>query len=416
KMGRIWAAANQLEAARDSVAAIETADPGNLEAKVLEATILLREGKIDEARALGEEVLSEAPRNISALAFLASSYQVEDVEKALGLLGQAISYEPDNQSLRVVKISLLQREGRFDEAEGELRDLVGRFPDENAYRYALAEYLASRSRNDEAKKVLEDLVTSDPEDLKAKLSLAQFLGRSGDGEGAIGLLKSYIDQEPEVYQFRLALAQTHSVLQDFDSAREVYRSIMQRDGLGPNGLTARTKLAALELSRGDAELGRSLIAEVLSEEPTNADALTMRAGIAMQESRFDDATVDLRNVLRADPTRENAQLLLGKAHTQSGETALAIETYQKLVASKPGNVNARKDLARLYVREQRWDDVRELLAVGIRQRPTDFAMSRMYVDALLRNQDWDAADAEAQRVLDIDPSKALGHYVRGRVQ
>ncbi|MEM6639999.1 MAG: tetratricopeptide repeat protein [Pseudomonadota bacterium] len=415
KMGRIWAAANQLDQARDSIAAIEAVEPGNLEGRVLEATVLLREGQIAESRDVAEAVLEESPRNISALAFLASSYQAEDIDRSLSLLTQAIGYEPDNQSLRVVKVTLLQRNGRLDEAEQELRDLIARFPDQNSYRYALAEFFVTQNRRDESLQVLRDLVAADPEDSKAKLTLAQFTGRSGDADGAVELLKGYIENEPDVYQYRFALGQTYAVMKDFDQAREVYRTVMERDGKGPNGLTARTKLAALELSRGDAELGQSLITEVLEEESANPDALVMRAGIAMREGRFDDATADLRNVLRADPTRENAQVLLGKAHTANGETALAIETYQGLVSTKPNNVEARKDLARLYVREQRWDDVQELLSVGIRQKPDDLAMSRMYVDSLLRVRDWDAADAEAQRLIEMDPQMALGHYVRGRV-
>ncbi|MFK7886459.1 MAG: tetratricopeptide repeat protein [Gammaproteobacteria bacterium] len=415
KLGRIWAAAGQLEGARESVAAIELADPGNLEGIVLEATVLLREGKIEEARALGNDVLAKSPRNISALAFLASTYQVEDVERSLEMLSRAISYEPDNQSLRVVKITILQKEGRHAAAEKELRDLIGLFPDENAYRYALARYLASQKRGDEARTVLEDIVSADPEDSTAKLSLAQFLGQQGDGAGAVKLLQEYISDAPDVYQFRFALAQSHSLLKDFDSAKSVYRDIIDRDGLGPNGLSARTKLAAIELSRGDEAVGRSLIAEVLDEEPSNPDALSIRATLAMAAGDFDDATVDLRSVLRADPTRQNAQLLLGKAHAQSGQTALAVETYQKLVESAPANVDARKDLARLYARAQRWDDVSDVLQLGVQQRPGDLAMARLYVDALLRQQKWDIAEAQAQRILDIDPSKALGHYVKGRV-
>lgn len=415
KMGRIWAAAQQMDEARAAIAAIERADPGNVEAKVLEASVMLNDGDLEGAQALANEVLKQEPRNVSALAFLASTYQVDDVDKSLELLNQALSYDQDNRSLRLVRLAILDREGRVEQAERELRELVGLFPEENTYRYLLAQYLARQERGGEARKVLEDLVKSDPEDLKAKLSLAQFIGQQGDGEGAVALLKGYIQEEPDVYQFRFALAQTHGILQDFDASREVYRNIMQRDGLGPNGLSARTKLAAIELSRGDADLGNNLIAEVLSEEPGNPDALTMRAGLALRDGRYDDATVDLRNVLRADPTRENARLLLGKAHTQNGELALAIETYQKLVAAKPTNVTARKDLSRLYAREQRWEDVRELLEVGVAQRPEDLAMSRLYIDSLLRGEDWDAAEAEAQRILDMDPTKPLGHYVRGRV-
>lgn len=415
KMGRIWAAARQLDGARDAIAAIEAADPGNYEGKVLEATVLLQERRIDEARALAEGVLAEAPRNVSALAFLASTYQVEDVEKSLELLSRAISYEPDNQSLRVVKITILQKEGRQAAAEKEIRDLIALFPDENAYRYALARYLASQKRGDEARTVLEDLVRADPEDSTAKLSLAQFLGQQGDGEGAIALLKGYIEEQPDIYQYRFALAQSHSVMQDFDTAKTVYRSIMDRDGLGPNGLSARTKLAAIELTRGDKTLGRELMEEVIEEEPGNPEALTMRASLAMAQGRYEDATADLRNVLRADPTRQNAQLLLGKSHAASGQTALAIETYQKLVESAPANTAARKDLARLYSRQQRWDDVADLLAPGVQQRPGDLALARLYVDALLRQQKWDEAEAQAQRILDIDPGKALGHYVKGRV-
>ncbi|MFK8016596.1 MAG: tetratricopeptide repeat protein [Gammaproteobacteria bacterium] len=416
KMGRIWAAANRIEEARDAVTAIETADPGNLEGKVLGAIVLMREGKLDEARALGREVLEKEPRNISALAFLASSWQRDDIEKSLGYLGQAINYEPENQSLRVVKVSILQSQGRLEEAEQELRDLISRFPEENAYRYGLARYLVSVDRKSDAEQVLRNLVQADPEDLTAKLSLAQFLGQQGNADGAVALLQQYIEEEPEIYQFRFALGQTHAVMRADDKAREVYRDIMARDGKNVHGLSARTKLAALEFSRGDRALGEQLITEVLAEEPGNPDALTMRASVSLSNREFDDAIGDLRNVLRADPTRENAQLLLGKAYIQGGQNALAIEALQNLVEAHPKNADARKDLARLLVRASRWDDVRSVLEEGVRQQPNDLAISRLYIDSLLRAEDWPAAEAQAQRILDMDPTKALGHYVKGRVE
>lgn len=415
KMGRIWAAAGQIDMARDAVTAIETADPGNLEGKVLQAIVLMREKKVDEARALANEVLAEAPRNISALAFLASSWQLDDIDKALEYLDQAIEYEPENQSLRVVKVSLLQTNGRLDEAEQELRDLINRFPDENAYRYALARYLAAQSRHEDAEGVLKALVETDPEDLTAKLTLAQYIAQRGDHDDAIELLKGYIKDQPDVYQYRFAMAQTLAVAERYEESRKAFNDIIQRDGMGVHGLSARTKLGALELSQGNMELGQSLIETVLKEEPGNPDALTMRASVAVSEGRTDDAIVDLRSVLRADPGRENAQLLLGKAHLQAGETSLAIETLQKLVESHPNNIDARKDLAKLLTREQRWSEVRELLAVGVEQRPEDLAMARMYIDALIRMQQWEVAEAQADRILELDPTKALGHYVKGRV-
>jgi len=415
KMGRIWAASQQLDRARESLNAIQLAEPDNLEGKVLEGIILVREGDVERGRALADEVLLADPRNISALSFLASTYRSEDLDKALELLDQAINYEPDNQSLRVVKVNILQSEQRFAEAEKELRDLIVRFPEENAFRYALARYLSAQSRNADALAVLQDLVQADPENLTAKLTLAQFMAQSDTPGDAVALLEGYIEQEPEIYQFRFALGQTHAAMQDFDKARAVFRDIMERDGLGVNGLAARTKLAAIELTRGDRALGEALITEVLDEEPANSDALAMRASVALNEGRNDDAIGDLRNVLRADPTRENAQLLLGRAHVASGQNALAIEAYQNLVDTHPRNLDARKELARLLAIAGRWDDVRELLAVGIVQSPKDLAMARLYIDALLRGEDWDAAEAQAQRILDLDPTKALGHYVRGRV-
>ena len=415
KMGRIWAAANRLEEARDAANAIEASDPGNLEGKVLLGIILMREGKLDEGRALGREVLEQEPRNISALAFLASSWQRDDVEKSLEYLGRAIDYEPENQSLRVVRVSILQAHGRLEEAEKELRELVGRFPDENAYRYGLARYLVSVDRKQDAEQVLRDLVAADPDNLTAKLSLAQFLGQQGNIDAAVALLKKYIDEEPEIYQFRFALGQTYAVTRADDKAREVYRDIMARDGKNVHGLSARTKLAALEFARGDSKLGEELITEVLEEEPGNPDALTMRASVALSSGQFDDAIGDLRNVLRADPTRENAQLLLGKAYIQGGQIALAVEAMRNLVEAHPKNIAARKDLARLLVRESRWDDARDVLEEGVRQDPRDLAIGRLYIDSLVRAKDWAAAGAEAQRILDLDPTKALGHYVKGRV-
>ena len=415
KLGRIYVAVKRPEEAQSHADSALGINPNDAGARILNATIMHRQGEVEEARSIANDVLVEEPRNVPALAFLASTYRESEPDRAMDLLDQAVNADPQNEGMRKVKIKMLESLGRMDQINQELEAAMVLFPDKNEYRYSLANLLNQQGKTADGEQILVNLIEADETDKTAKLFHAQYVGNNINPEAAEASLKTYIAADPEIFEFRFALGQVYVMTRQFEKAQGVYEDIVGLDARGPYGIDARTKLASLMLMNGDEASARDAIREVLADETANPEALLMRASLHLKDNNSSAAVSDLRSILRDNPTHQNARLMLAKSHVMAKENNLALEEYKRLVDAYPNNLEGGCDLATLLVQNQRWDEVRDLLEVGVQQAPQDMAMARMLIDTYMRQQEWELAEAQAQRIIDLDSDSAMGHYVLARI-
>src|SRR5262249_20826813 len=150
-------------------------DPENAGGHVLRAGVLDRQGKDPEAITEVQSVLAKDPGNVAAVTLLAKIYAETDADKALATLDEGISPSKERAPLRLRKVGLLEREGRFDDVEAGLKELIQLYPTQKAMRYRLANFYTQRDRIDDAEALLRDTTQAFPDDVTAKLRLAEFL-------------------------------------------------------------------------------------------------------------------------------------------------------------------------------------------------------------------------------------------------
>jgi tetratricopeptide (TPR) repeat protein len=415
-------------------------DPQNVDARVLDGTLMLqrglgliRAGDEEEGRALIEsaydrarQVLSTHPENVAGVALLTRLYlQDEDTEAALVTLNQGIQAAPESSVLYLQRIELLLRLQRWDAAELALLELRDRFPEEKGVQYRLVGFYTGRSRFEDAEAILQSMVEQYPDDTTAKLQYAQFLANNRDPEVAESTLKGYAAGNPEIYEFRFALATLYEAMaRRSDAATDqsaalsdavaVYEGIIEETQTGDDAILARTSLAKLELQRGDVDAARELIEQVLSEAPSEVEALILRGGIRIDEGQTDDAIADLRTAYRNDPESERALALLAQAHLRAGDVNLAEERLRDLLELAPANVFARDRLAAILVNRGQSDEALEILEASVESNPSAEGIA-LLVDALTRQGRYDDAREAAAPLLASEQRKAAGHYLVGRV-
>ena len=415
KLGSVYLISGDVTQASEQAEAVLLQEPDNPGGHVLRAGVLDRQG--DDAAAITEvqSVLAKDPGNVPAVTLLAKIYAETDADKALAALDEGISHSKDSPTLRLLKVGLLEREGRFDAVEAGLKELIELYPSQKAMRYRLANFYTQRERIDDAEALLRDTTQAFPDDITAKLRLAEFLANHRDAQAAEQTLRDFVQAQPDVYQFRFALARLYEATQRGGEAEVLYRALIADQGTSAVGLDARNKLAALYLVQRSREQARPLIEEVLATDASNADALILRAGLSLTDGKTEEAIADLRTVLRNDPTSERGLTLLGQAQMVAGNLNLAEESFRKLIAAHPDNVEGRMALARLMLQQQNWAEAESQLTKVVRQRPEDTATARMLVDVLIQRENWEAAHAEAGRIAAQPASEALGRYLQGRV-
>ena len=115
------------------------------------AQALHQSGRLDEARALYEQVLAAEPRHAEALHLLGYLwFQKGDGARALDLIGRAIALQPANPGYRYNRALILKETGRLEDAAADFREVARLQPSDADAWSDLGETLLSLGRPDDA--------------------------------------------------------------------------------------------------------------------------------------------------------------------------------------------------------------------------------------------------------------------------
>jgi len=361
-----------------------------------------------------EHALRLAPNNEEAVALQAGLYQKKgDVPAAIALVSRAVQQLPGTTDLREVLATLYLAAGDTEKAEVPLSDLVRLRPTNVRYRVMLASFYAQTHRTDQAQRVLEDAVKVMPDNDDMKLALVDFMVRErtpADGERT---LRALIDKEPDNYTLRLALGTLFERAGRRQDAISVCEDLVRRAGTGPQGLTARDRLATIALAQGRIEDAAKLVAAVLDKNPRDSDALLLHGQLALARHDAPAAISDFRAVLRDQPKAIGAYRLLAQAHLANHEVPLAEEALRNAVSAAPTNTGLKIELAQLVAQSQGLDASITLLEDAVRAAPGDALAREALTRAYLLKGDYAAAATAANDLKTLRPEAASGYYLAG---
>lgn len=377
----------------------------------------VQQGDLDAALRDARRAVELAPDNENAIALLASVLrQTGDGHGAAAVLRNAIERKPDSGDLRAVLAQLYLQADEREAAETQLKEIVRLKPGEKAPRYQLALFYLGSKQLDGAEAVLREAVAAFPDDTEPKIALAEFLAAHRTREMAERQFQGFIDAAPKDFELRLALGSFLERSGQLPRAEAAYRVVIEKDGTGAAGLSARNRVAALKVQANELEQAEKLIAEVLEENPRDNDALILRGNIALARNQPAAAVADLRAVLRDQPTALGVLRALARAHQQNGEPALAMERLRTAVEAHPKDIEARIDLATLMAQQGELAQATRLLEQVVLESPNSVQARDALFRAQVSAQNWDAAGRSAEDIKLLRPDQPLGFYFAGLVQ
>lgn len=92
---------------------------------------------------------------------------------------------------------------------------------------------------------------------------------------------------------------------------------------------------------------------VLQREPQNQTALRGLLEAKLKLGDIQGAIAPLETLAELNPNQPKFGVLLGQAKEQTGDRDGAAQAYRQILASQPGEMNALRGLAFLYIREKR---------------------------------------------------------------
>ena len=286
-------------------------------------------------------------------------------------------------------------------------------PDKAAHRLALADFFWKTDQQDKAAEVLDELAAMQPDPEKNTIAAAQFYMKQNEVEQATKMLKDGIAANPSSYTLREALAQQYVQAKDTDRALAVLKEslALSKDPADPGILTAKTKMAEIHMMRREPEMAKSLVDEVLAENPKSAGANYVLGQLHLAGGRGDEAVTAFRTVVAENPeARQRIPLSRSGASDQQGGGA-GHRRVEPGLQQNPSSKEIRRALARVYMAQKDYSAAEKQLTAIIEMNPDDLRAMGDLGDFKLSRKEYDSARLQYDRIIEKAPT-APGGYLK----
>ncbi|HEY0823062.1 MAG TPA: tetratricopeptide repeat protein [Ramlibacter sp.] len=417
EVGRLQVASGQLDKALQTSDAALGVDGANPDVLALRAAILLKLNEPQQAVALANRSLAASPRHVDALVVLAMErIQAGDAERAVAFLDRGLEANERNVSLQMLKVQALENLAQPQRSEQVLRRLVALFPGNMEYRYLLAGFHANHRQFDQAEAEHRSIVKLAKNSTASVVELVRFLAATRGVQAAASELETVIRAQPDAHELKLALAPLRMQQRQEQAAIALWQQVIADAGGKPAGIRARGALAAHHLARREKDAARPLIEQMLAADGRDEEGLLLRAGIAIDERRLDDAVMDLRSILRDAPESPRAQLMLARAHDLQGLRELATQHYANAARMGRYAPQFAMPYAVNLVNTGRPRQVEPVLRELLRAHPGHLPALRLLAQSHLRAGDLVAAQAVADEAARSEAGAATASQIQGAVQ
>jgi putative PEP-CTERM system TPR-repeat lipoprotein len=388
-------------------------NPGNLHARKMLASTLLRTGHTPDALTVLAPALKNTQQDVQLLALAGESYmQGRDFNRAAEFFEKASALEPKAANLRTSLA--LSKLGKGDPAEA-VSDLQ------------LATKLDAKSQQAGIALV------------RTELGLKHY-------DNAYAAVLALEKAQPDNAGVQDLKGMVYIGKQDSVQARASFHKAL---ALQSSYFPAAANLAQLDLREKNPEMARQHLQSFLDTNKTSIEAMTALASLAASEHKTEEATQWMEKATAVDPNAiapavnllgqyliagknekaldlarkllvthpDNPDLLdlLGKSQLANGEQENALDTYKKLAVALPRSAQAQMQVAALQILLKRTVAAEDYLKAALAMQP-DFPAAQLALAELYVRKGWhELALMVAGRLQNKHPKAAAGFQLEGDV-
>lgn len=405
EMAEIMLVANQLDEAQRHVDVAFRIAPEDPVVRAIKSSVEYKTQQSPESIDMARAVVEETPDNVIArLVLVAAALDQGDLDAALAEADAGVDAVPEDLSLNVVRLGVMEQREDVDGIGEQLQRLVELFPESDQFRVALARWYIHKKRFDEAEGEYRQIAANNPDDYEKSLDVVRFLNVIHGPARAREELESLASAEGALVEYELAVASLDIEADDEASAIARLDRVITERGETPDGDKARIERSKIHIRSEEFSAADTMLSSVLRRDPKNHDALLLRASRYLNEDRTEEAIEDLRTALDVAPDDVQVILLLATAFERNGNGELALERLAQAVQLSNYNVNITLRYAQALMADDK-DGVAESLlrdAIGRQGETRDLLVALGQIK--LRQEAWrEAADIAGQlRILDPD--------------
>ncbi len=320
---------------------------------------------------------------------------VEDDEKRLAYLENALKDNPTNTLLKTQLAGLYFERKNYDEAVRLYKE-VNESGQSATILERLLEVYKAQKKTGEALSTYLDLVqmTEDPKHFRG---LLDYLSRSRSPSDAVSFLEGSQRKIPKAFHtsLHLHLADLSSQNKNWSKAAQYYDLAVKGGVKDPNVLY---NLAVSYQQAGDTGRAFSAMERYVKAKPGDSKSQIQLAALA--ETRGDPATARkiYEDLLKANPQNRDALVRLIAILEKSGDKSGLESAYEKLAQQQPDNKTVLHNLAVLQYKGGNWDKASKSFEKLAKLDPKD-AKVQTYLLDIYRKQKNEKAELETLKTL-----------------
>jgi tetratricopeptide (TPR) repeat protein len=300
--------------AREAAKTAVSMDAGAWDARVLLATVLMKDNNYKAAQEHLEYMVRKESYKMEYLLQLATCYlQNGEKEKLSELDKRIVVLDKSNVESRL----------RLAHAADASNDI------ESALTYY---------------KELSVLTPKVPDLFRRLSELSQ---KKGNMKEAVTFLSRYLDFVPDDAEARKDLGNLLYEQKDYDGALEAYRSAMK---LNPAIKGFYKRYAEIVIAKGQHEEVITAFNRLISDGDADVNTYTTLGMIYQKKKSYTQAIQMYQKALQLEPSNVDALSALGSCQTANGDLAGAAISYEQAVMMNPSAIAELKELGEIYLR------------------------------------------------------------------
>ncbi len=320
------------------------------------AAAAMEQGNVNAAIIDLKNLLQAEPQNAKARALLGRAL-IASGDIGLGEVeiqkAKDLGVSPDLLLVSNCRVLLARKE--FEEALAQCKPDAGTAEQQFELRVAHGNALLGLGRADEARTDLKAAVASRPASLEALLGLANATAAAEGLKAGIGVFDGAPEKMKLQARYWIALGTLNVQAADFPAAEKAYQAALDRaDAEREPGerMLALGGLAEAQMRAGNVAAADATSAQLLELAPKHPLAKQLRGQVAAAGGKFDEARTVLEEVVVEQPENMDARLMLAYVNLQQGNLDQAEMHVQHVVARNPANAQAQKLLAEVRARQE----------------------------------------------------------------
>ncbi len=370
--------------------------------ELLEFEFALRQGKIEDAEVLVDQVKkTRLPREKIVLVEVELLTAQNKVDQAIQRLDEAIAELPESVTLVGYLAVLSDQEGRRKRCEDTLKYALTNVQDPLSQRelgLMLARFYVQWDQRDNAYALLLKLLRKLPDDIPIKRRLLLFEQVVKDAEQAQKLIDEIKALEGENgWQWRYEQAKLWFEGENFETHHPEIVSLLHENMLAnPNDQASRILLGRCHERAGDLQLAISTYREALRLAPNDLSVIVPTLAALYKAKEYEEAEKIMLRASRQKLSHPELKKWEFLDCIRRGELDSASSILQDYVSSDPNNQAACLSLALLKIQQNELDEASKMLSELKSQDPNSIMVTAAQIQISIRRNN----SAEALRLSD----------------